>query len=166
MQDVIATAPRLLDTLGTASLEHHQTLCRQLTAAGISFQIDHRLVRGLDYYNRTVFEWVTDRLGSQGTIAGGGRYDTLVERLGGESTAACGFGIGLERVILLMQESDIHAGHAPDAYLVNVGAAAAERALIVAEQFRDAGLDIVLHAGGGGFKAQMKRPTVRLQDTP
>src|SRR5690606_15174077 len=104
-----------------------------------------------------VFEWVTTRLGSQGTIAGGGRYDTLVERLGGESTPACGFAMGLERIFLLMQEYGIAASDAPDVYLVNVGELAQRKALQVAETLRDAGISVALHAGGGSFKSQMKK---------
>jgi histidyl-tRNA synthetase len=111
----------------------------------------------LDYYNRTVFEWVTTKLGAQGTIAGGGRYDTLVERLGGQPTPACGFGIGLERVFLLMQEYGVTASNAPDIYLVNVGEHAEKHAFLMAEQLRNDGLRVVLHAGGGSFKSQMKK---------
>jgi histidyl-tRNA synthetase len=128
-----------------------------LQQAGIAYSINHRLVRGLDYYNRTVFEWVTTKLGAQGTIAGGGRYDTLVERLGGNATPACGFAIGLERVFLLMQEYGVTANSAPDIYLVNVGELAEKQAFAAAEQLREAGLNIVLHAGGGSFKSQMKK---------
>jgi histidyl-tRNA synthetase len=111
----------------------------------------------LDYYNRTVFEWVTTKLGAQGTIAGGGRYDTLVERLGGEATPACGFAIGLERVFLLMQEYGVAANNAPDIYLVNVGELAKKQAFSAAEVMRTAGFSVVLNAGGGSFKSQMKR---------
>lgn len=157
MQGMIESAPRLMDSLGTESREHYHSLCQLLDAAGISYQLNHRLVRGLDYYNRTVFEWVTTKLGSQGTIAGGGRYDTLVERLGGEAMPACGFGIGLERVFLLMQEYGITANQTPDVYLVNVGEAAEKQALALAEQLRNAGLSVVQHSGGGSFKSQMKK---------
>ena len=157
MQTMIEAAPRLLDTLGTESREHYLSLCHLLDAAGVAYQINHRLVRGLDYYNRTVFEWVTTKLGSQGTIAGGGRYDTLVERLGGAAMPACGFGIGLERVFLLMQEYGIEAKQSPDVYLVNVGDAAEKKALGLAEQLRHAGLSVVQHCGGGSFKSQMKK---------
>jgi histidyl-tRNA synthetase len=100
---------------------------------------------------------VTTKLGAQGTIAGGGRYDALVERLGGESTPACGFGIGLERVFLLMQEYGITASDAPDVYLVNVGEQAGQAAFSIAEQLRNANIRVVLHAGGGSFKSQMKK---------
>ena len=114
-------------------------------------------MRGLDYYNRTVFEWVTTKLGAQGTIAGGGRYDTLVERLGGSATSACGFGIGLERVFLLMQEYGVTAADMPDVYVVNVGELAESAAFGIAEQLRNANIEVVLHAGGGSFKSQMKK---------
>lgn len=157
MQSMIESAPRLMEGLGTESREHYHSLCQLLDAAGIGYQLNHRLVRGLDYYNRTVFEWVTTKLGSQGTIAGGGRYDTLVERLGGEAMPACGFGIGLERVFLLMQEYGISAQQSPDVYLVNVGEAAEKQALALAEQLRNAGLSVVQHSGGGSFKSQMKK---------
>lgn len=157
MQAMIEAAPRLTDTLGEQTRAHFDGLCRQLDTAGIAYQLNPRLVRGLDYYNRTVFEWVTTKLGSQGTIAGGGRYDSLVERLGGSATPACGFGIGLERVFLLMQEYGITATAAPDAYLVNVGELAERQAVGIAESLRDAGLAVVVHAGGGSFKSQMKK---------
>ena len=157
MQDMIEGAPKLMDCLGDETRAHFAGLCKQLDAAGIAYQLNSRLVRGLDYYNRTVFEWVTTRLGSQGTIAGGGRYDSLVQRLGGESTPACGFGIGLERVFLLMQEYGVQAEFKPDAYLVNVGELAEAEAIVIAEQLRDAGLSVIVHAGGGSFKSQMKK---------
>ena len=157
MQDMIEGAPKLIDHLGDETRAHFTGLCNRLDAVGIAYKLNPRLVRGLDYYNRTVFEWVTTKLGSQGTIAGGGRYDSLVERLGGESTTACGFGIGLERVFLLMQEYCVSAESKPDAYLVNVGDLAEAEAQTIAETMRDAGLSIVLHAGGGSFKSQMKK---------
>ncbi|HSI25031.1 MAG TPA: histidine--tRNA ligase [Methylotenera sp.] len=157
MQAMCEAAPKLMEGLGEASRTHFEKLCQLLQQAGIAYSINHRLVRGLDYYNRTVFEWVTTKLGAQGTIAGGGRYDTLVERLGGNATPACGFAIGLERVFLLMQEYGVTANSAPDIYLVNVGELAEKQAFAAAEQLREAGLDIVLHAGGGSFKSQMKK---------
>ncbi|MCB5187668.1 histidine--tRNA ligase [Methylobacillus caricis] len=157
MQAMIEGAPRLIDVLGVESRAHYDGLCRLLDDVGVAWKLNTRLVRGLDYYNRTVFEWVTSKLGSQGTIAGGGRYDTLVQRLGGKETAACGFGIGLERVFLLMQECGIAAAHAPDVYLVNVGEAAEAQALRIAEELRHAGMAVSLHAGGGSFKSQMKK---------
>ena len=157
MQAICDNAPKLMDCLGDETRAHFNGLCKLLDEAGVAYLINARLVRGLDYYNRTVFEWVTTKLGAQGTIAGGGRYDSLVERLGGDSTPACGFGIGLERVFLLMQEYGITAQDAPDVYLVNVGELAENAAFSMAEQLRNAGVQVVLHAGGGSFKSQMKK---------
>ena len=157
MQALCEAAPKLIDCLGDATRAHFDGLCALLREAGVAFAVNPRLVRGLDYYNRTVFEWVTTKLGAQGTIAGGGRYDSLVERLGGESTPACGFGIGLERVFLLMQEYGVVAYDGPDVYLVNVGELAEKAAFAMAESLRQAGLQVVLHAGGGSFKSQMKK---------
>lgn len=157
MQAMCEAAPKLMDCLGEASKLHFARLCTLLDQAGIAYVINHRLVRGLDYYNRTVFEWVTTKLGAQGTIAGGGRYDTLVERIGGSATPACGFGIGLERVFLLMQEYGVSAQNQADIYLVNVGELAEQKAFTVAENLRSMGLSVVLHAGGGSFKSQMKK---------
>jgi len=157
MQAMCEAAPKLMDCLGDTSKLHFARLCALLDQAGIAYTINHRLVRGLDYYNRTVFEWVTTKLGAQGTIAGGGRYDTLVERIGGSATPACGFGIGLERVFLLMQEYGVTAANQADIYLVNVGDLAEQKAFTVAESLRSMGLNVVLHAGGGSFKSQMKK---------
>ncbi len=114
-------------------------------------------MRGLDYYNRTVFEWVTDRLGAQGTVAGGGRYDGLFERLGGKPTPACGFAIGIERIILLLQEAGAAGQRAPLAYVVHDGDAAGRLAWRAGEMLRDAGCEVVVNAGGGSFKSQMKK---------
>jgi len=157
MQEICEAAPKLIDCLGNETRAHFEGLCKRLAEAGVAYKINPRLVRGLDYYNRTVFEWVTTKLGAQGTIAGGGRYDTLVERLGGNATPACGFGIGLERVFLLMQEYGVTAADAPDVYLVNVGDLAEAAAFGIAEQLRNANVQVVLHAGGGSFKSQMKK---------
>ena len=157
MQAMCEAAPRLMDCLGEATRTHFEKLCQLLGDAGVAYKINHRLVRGLDYYNRTVFEWVTTKLGAQGTIAAGGRYDELVERLGGNATSACGFGIGLERVFLLMQEYGVTATNSPDIYLVNVGELAEKQAFNAAEALRSAGFSVVLNAGGGSFKSQMKR---------
>ncbi len=157
MQAMCETAPKLLDCLGAETRSHFEGLCKRLNDAGVAYTVNPRLVRGLDYYNRTVFEWVTTKLGAQGTIAGGGRYDSLVERLGGDATPACGFGIGLERVFLLMQEYEIEADDAPDVYLVNVGEQAESAAFGIAERLRNANIQVVLHAGGGSFKSQMKK---------
>lgn len=157
MQAMIEAAPKLLDSLGEESRAHFAGVIHQLDQLGVKWTLNTRLVRGLDYYNRTVFEWVTSKLGSQGTIAGGGRYDSLVQSLGGKETPACGFGIGLERVFLLMQECGIEASNSPDVYLVNVGDVASKAALAIAEALRDSGLSVNLHAGGGSFKSQMKK---------
>ena len=157
MQDVVQGAPNLLDRLSSASSAHFEGLKRLLAESGIEYSIDTRLVRGLDYYNRTVFEWITDRLGAQGTVAGGGRYDGLFEQLGGKPTPACGFAIGCERMILLMQESGAKALSAPLVYVVHDGDAATRLAWRAGEILRDAGANVVVNGGGGSFKSQMKR---------
>jgi len=157
LQDVIAAAPRLLDRLGPASRAHFDALRALLDEAGIAYTVDARLVRGLDYYNRTVFEWVTDALGAQGTVAGGGRYDGLFEQLGGKPTPACGFAIGVERMILLLDAQGKARATPPDAYVVHAGSNAAAVARRAAETLRDHGATIVVNAGGGSFKSQMKR---------
>jgi len=157
MREVIDGAPKLLDRLGGESRAHFEGLQALLAEAGIAFDVNPRLVRGLDYYNRTVFEWVTDRLGAQGTVAGGGRYDGLFEALGGKPTPACGFGMGVERMILLLREAGSGSGAAPLAYVVHAGEAASALARLVAETLRDRGHAVVLNAGGGSFKSQMKR---------
>jgi histidyl-tRNA synthetase len=156
MQPLVEAAPKLMDFLGEASLAHLNAVRAVLDAAGLAYRINPRLVRGMDYYNLTVFEWVTDKLGSQGTVCGGGRYDGLFEQLGGKATPGCGFGIGAERVLLLLKNARIPAA-APDVYLVRQGAAAERYGARVAEDLRDAGLAVVLNNGGGNFKAQMKR---------
>jgi len=160
LQEMVAAAPRLVDLLGASSRAHFDGLQQLLADHGIPFRIDARLVRGLDYYNRTVFEFVTDRLGAQGTVAGGGRYDGLFEQLGGKPTPACGFALGVERLILLLQDSGTVARATPLAYIVHAGDAAAALAGRAAELLRDAGHAVVLNAGGGSFKAQMKRADV------
>jgi histidyl-tRNA synthetase len=158
LQAALEQAPRLADHLGEASRAHFEGVQALLRAAGIPFRINPRLVRGLDYYNRTVFEWVTDRLGAQGTVCGGGRYDPLIEMLGGKPAPACGFAIGVERLLELMKETgEMQTSQACDVYLVHQGDAAGRLAFTVAEGLRSAGLDVVLHAGGGGFKAQFRR---------
>ncbi|MBS0319448.1 MAG: histidine--tRNA ligase [Proteobacteria bacterium] len=157
MQDMLAGAPRLIDGIGPAARAHFDGVCRLLADAGIAYTVDARLVRGLDYYNRTVFEWVSAGLGAQGTVAGGGRYDGLFAQLGGKPTPACGFGSGIERLLLLMRDAGAVAAAAPLAYVVHAGDAAAPVAARLAEAIRDAGYAAVLHAGGGSFKSQMKR---------
>ena len=157
IQTMIEGAPKLSDYLNTEAKAHFDSVCSYLKEAGIPFKLNHRLVRGLDYYNRTVYEWVTNRLGSQGTIAGGGRYDYLIERLGGDKTPASGFGIGLERIILLLEEMGVILQNEPNIYLVNLGDAAEKYALKLSETLRSYGLKVVLNSGGSSFKSQMKR---------
>ena len=158
MQELCSAAPKLIDYLGEESLAHFEGVQRVLRDAGIPFKINPRLVRGLDYYNLTVFEWVTDKLGAQGTVCAGGRYDGLVEQLGGKPTPACGFAMGIERLIALIKDSGGEpAAPAPDVYLVHQGDAAARLAFRVAEGLRDQGVDVLLHCGGGSFKSQMKK---------
>lgn len=158
MQDMANAAPRLFDFLGSESRAHYDGLCARLSDAGIPWVFNPRLVRGLDYYNLTVFEWVTDRLGAQGTVCGGGRYDGLFELLGGKSAPAIGFAIGLERLLDLWQQSQA-ASSEPECqvYLVHQGEASQRRAARLAEELRDHGLRVLLHAGPGGFKAQFRR---------
>jgi histidyl-tRNA synthetase len=162
MQDMVNGAPKLLDYLGDESRAHFEGVQKILRHAGIPFTINSRLVRGMDYYNRTVFEWTTDQLGSQGTVCGGGRYDPLVEMFGGKPTPACGFAMGVERLLELMKASgEQFARNQCDVYLVHQGEAAQMQAFVLAERIRDAGLDVVLHCAsagaGGSFKSQMKR---------
>ena len=158
MQEMIAGAPRLIDFLGAESLAHFEGVQQVLRDVGIPYEINPRLVRGLDYYNLTVFEWVTDKLGAQGTVCAGGRYDGLVEQLGGKPTPACGFAMGVERLVALISESgQAPELEVPDVYLVHQGSEAARLAPRVAEGLRDVGLNLVYHCGGGGFKSQMKK---------
>ena len=162
MQEIAQNAPKLVDFLGAESLAHFEGVQRLLKANNIPFKINPRLVRGLDYYNLTVFEWVTDKLGAQGTVAGGGRYDPLIEQLGGKATAACGWAMGVERILELLKEEDlVPAPEGTDIYVVHQGEAAAEQAFIIAERLRDTGLDVILHCSPDGtpasFKSQMKK---------
>ncbi|WP_144638585.1 histidine--tRNA ligase [Bordetella genomosp. 13] len=158
MQEMADSAPRLFDFLGDESRAHFDGVCQRLADAGIAYRLNPRLVRGLDYYNSTVFEWVTDRLGSQGTVCGGGRYDGLIELLGGKPAPAVGFAIGMERLLDLWEQT-VPAEPVPecDVYLVHQGEAAQRLAAQVAETLRDAGLAVIVHAGAGSFKAQFKR---------
>ncbi len=156
LQPLIEAAPRLADDLDDVSASAFERLQTSLRDAGIDFLVNPRLVRGLDYYNGTVFEWVTDRLGAQGTVCAGGRYDGLVEQVGGKPTPACGFAMGVERLLALMVDGAVVAV-VPDAYIVHQGEAASRQAERVAEHMRDAGLSVVLHCGGGSFKSQMKK---------
>ncbi len=158
LQELILGAPQLIDHLGGESLAHFDGVQQVLRDAGQPFEINPRLVRGLDYYNLTVFEWVTDRLGAQGTVCAGGRYDGLVEQLGGKPAPACGFAMGVERLIALIREAGGETrAAAVDVYVVHQGAAASRLAARVAEGLRDRGIDVLFHCGGGSFKAQMKK---------
>ena len=156
MQEMIEGAPKLLDHLGEGAARHFEETKRLLSDAGVAFTVNPRLVRGMDYYNRTVFEWITDRIGAQSTIAGGGRYDGLFAMLGGKPTPACGFGLGMVRILLTMQAFGQSAAQEPDAFVVHAGEAASREAWRVGERLRDAGLSCVLGAGGS-FKSQMKK---------
>ncbi|HDY81620.1 MAG TPA: histidine--tRNA ligase [Halieaceae bacterium] len=160
-QALLDGAPALADYLDDESRADFARLRDLLDAAGVPYVVNSRLVRGLDYYNKTVFEWVTDRLGAQGTVCAGGRYDGLVQQLGGRATPGVGFAMGMERLILLLIELGVAAGTSPLAqvYVVAVGDEAQRTALVVVEQLRDQlpTLDIVQHAGGGSFKSQMKK---------
>jgi histidyl-tRNA synthetase len=157
LQALVEAAPKLIDELDDESASHFAAVRAALDRAGIAYRVNPRLVRGLDYYNRTVVEWVTDRLGAQGTICAGGRYDGLVEQIGGRPTPACGYAIGVERVLALMQAHEPEVGRAPpDVYLAHGGEQGTD-AMLVAERLREAGLDVVVHCGGGGFRSQMRR---------
>jgi histidyl-tRNA synthetase len=160
LAQLIAAAPKLTEHLDDESRAHFDALCAQLDAAGVRYQINPCLVRGLDYYGRTVFEWVTDKLGAQGTVCAGGRFDGLVEQLGGKATPAIGFAIGLERLTALLDEGTVPLErYRPHVYLVRVGEAAQQHALLLAERLRDEvpGLRVQLNHGGGSFKNQLKR---------
>jgi histidyl-tRNA synthetase len=160
MQEVVAGAPVMLDHLDEASAEHFEGLKALLDAAGVEYEVNPRLVRGLDYYSRTVFEWVTDALGSQNAVCAGGRYDGLVEKLGGRATPAIGWAMGVERFVSLYEAcGGTFPAIAPDVYLAAVGEGTRERAFALAEELRDevAGIRVETNLGGGSFKAQMKR---------
>ncbi len=160
MQEMLSTAPRLIDHLGAESLAHFDGVQQVLRDYGLPYSVNPQLVRGLDYYNLTVFEWVTDRLGAQGTVCAGGRYDGLVEQLGGKTTPACGFAMGVERLLALVRAAG-DVGEAViggvDVYVVHQGESASRLAPRVAEGLRDHGLDVLFHCGSGSFKTQMKK---------
>ena len=162
MQAMVEAAPRLMDFLGVASLAHFDGVRAVLDAAGLPYRVNPRLVRGLDYYNLTVFEWITDHLGSQGTVCGGGRYDTLIEQLGGKPAPAVGWGMGIERMLLLLAAMGIAAaGPAPDVFAVVPGPDALAAAMNTCELLRAAGVAVLMHgagaAGWGSMKSQFKR---------
>jgi len=159
-QALLVDAPKLSEYWDDESREHFDQLCARLREAGIEYSLNERLVRGLDYYNRTVFEWVTTALGAQGTVCAGGRYDGLVEQLGGKSTPAVGFAMGMERLVLLLQEQEkLSPRRVVDAYLMPLGEQTELKAQAIAEQLRDAlpELRLVVHCGGGAMKKQIKK---------
>ncbi len=160
MADIIAGAPSLMDDLGEESRAHFEVITNGLEAAGVDFVVNTRLVRGLDYYSRTVFEWVTDLLGAQGTVCAGGRYDGLVEQLGGRPTPAVGFGMGVDRVVAVLEELGVAPTDGdPHVYLVLAGDQARAPGLVLAETLRNAlpGLRLQVNCGGGSFKSQFKK---------
>ncbi|GAD91306.1 histidine--tRNA ligase [Vibrio halioticoli NBRC 102217] len=160
VQAILGEAPRLADYLDPESKAHFAGLCELLDAAGIEYQVNQRLVRGLDYYNRTVFEWITESLGSQGTVCGGGRYDGLVEQLGGKPTKAVGFAMGLERLVLMLETLELaDVRRSVDAYVVTAGEGTMLAGMKLAEELREQlpELRVMNHFGGGNFKKQFKR---------
>jgi len=160
MKDLVSKAPNLLDYLDDDSKEHFEGLKQRLDNMGIAYQVNSRLVRGLDYYNRTVFEWITEELGAQGTICAGGRYDGLVKQLGGRATPACGFGIGIDRLQLLVDEQGLdRSNNNPHAYFVLSGKEAELAGLTIAESLRDTHdqFRLLVNGGSGSFKSQLKR---------
>ena len=160
MQDIVAAAPVMLDYLDDESATHFANLRSLLDAAGVRYEINPRLVRGLDYYSRTVFEWITDALGSQGAVCSGGRYDGLVEKLGGRATPAVGWAMGIERFVALFEACGGKAPPSlPDVYIAALGDGTVARGFALAEELRDrvSGIRVDMNLGGGSFKAQMKR---------
>ena len=158
MQELIMAAPNLMEELEEDALKHFEAVQKILHRHEVAFEINPRLVRGLDYYNRTVFEWVATRLGAQGTVCAGGRFDGLIEQIGGKPAPAAGFAMGIERLLALLQEDGMKTPPAPlDVYVVHQGEMAESMASLVAERLRDFGLRVLLHCSGGSFKSQMKR---------
>ncbi len=159
MQELVEQAPRLFDFLGEESLAHFKGVCEFLTSVGIDYHVNHRLVRGLDYYSKTVFEWVTDQLGAQGTVCAGGRFDALIEQLGSKPSPAAGFAVGIERMVALLEALTESPDVAPHAYLLIAGEAAERQGLALAESLRDRikDLRLLVNCGAGSFKSQMKR---------
>ncbi len=159
MQELVEQAPRLSDFMGEESLAHFKGVCDFLTSVGIDYDINHRLVRGLDYYSKTVFEWVTDQLGAQGTVCAGGRFDALIEHLGSKPSPAAGFALGIERMVALLETLTDSPDVAPHAYLLVAGEVAGQQGLALAERLRDQirDLRLLVNCGGGSFKSQMKR---------
>ena len=159
MQALVEQAPKLFDFLGEDSREHFKGVCDYLDSVGMAYHVNHRLVRGLDYYSKTVFEWVTEHLGAQGTVCAGGRFDALIEHLGSKPSPAAGFAVGIERMVALLEELTESPDVAPHAYLVVAGEAAARQGLALAESLREQikGLRLLVNCGAGSFKSQLKR---------
>jgi histidyl-tRNA synthetase len=160
MKEVVANAPELMDYLGDDSRNHFTTLTATLDDLGIAYELNSRLVRGLDYYGKTVFEWVTDELGAQGTVCAGGRYDSLIEQLGGKANHAVGFAMGMERLLALMETLDnVPVARPVDVYMIRVGEKAEKEGLRFAEAIRNEipGLKLQVNCGGGSFKSQFKK---------
>jgi len=160
MQKLNENAPKLIDHLDAESKQEFETLCKTLDDAGVSYKINPRLVRGLDYYSKTVFEWVTDKLGAQGTVCAGGRFDGLVEQLGGKATPAIGFALGIERLIELLEiPNDVQHDNNLDVYLVLIGEKSLSKGIPLAEKWRNevSGLKLQMNCGGGSIKSQMKK---------
>ena len=158
MQAMADAAPKLFDFLGETSRAHFDGVCKRLDDAGVVWRLNPRMVRGLDYYNLTVFEWITDKLGAQATVCGGGRYDGLIALLGGKPAPAVGFAIGMERLIDLWSQfqPDMTSPEC-DVYIVQSGEDAQRQAALLAERLRDADIRVIVHAGEGSFKSQFKR---------
>ena len=159
MQDIIENAPKLMEYLDEESSVHFEQLKLMLDKAGIGYSVNTRLVRGLDYYCKTVFEWVTDQLGAQGTVCAGGRYDGLVAQLGGRETPAAGFAMGIERLLALMEDQGFQHQDAVDVFMALQGEKAQVAGLLLSERIRDQWpeLKMTVNCGGGSFKAQMKK---------
>ena len=160
MKQLIQNAPELMDFMGEDSRNHFETLTQTLDGLGINYQLNTRLVRGLDYYGKTVFEWVTDDLGAQGTICAGGRYDGLIEQLGGKENYAVGFAMGMERLLLLMEQlENVTIERSVDVYMIRVGLEAEKEGMRLAEKIRDQvdGIKLQVNCGGGSFKSQFKK---------
>jgi histidyl-tRNA synthetase len=159
MKEMLDQAPALIDHLDDESKQQFDKLRSSLDEVGISYTINPRLVRGLDYYCKTVFEWVTDELGAQGTICAGGRYDGLVEQLGGKATPAIGFALGMERILALLESQQQKPLQTVDIYMILIGAASEIKGLQISENIRDAvpGVKMITHCGGGSVKSQMKK---------
>ncbi|OYV17255.1 MAG: histidyl-tRNA synthetase [Methylococcaceae bacterium NSP1-2] len=159
MKDVVANAPELMAHLGEDSLQHFKAITTILDNVGIGYDINTRLVRGLDYYSKTVFEWVTTELGSQGTVCAGGRYDGLIEQLGGKPNHAVGFAMGMERLLALMETLNLPVAPAVDVYLIRVGEQAEQQGIYFAEAIRNQinGIKLQVDCAGGSFKSQFKK---------